>query len=155
MSLRQHLRGWALQHAPLLRQMRHAAPNDLAALIRVYPQEPLPGRYPGDPRLQEQGKEENLAFTGLSAPLTLSHLQHSHEAFAEGIREDFAKYRDFRLSQSINTGRSSVTLWASGRVTETTLVDQKVERGKPILMSRVESTDIALPYAFLFPQSVF
>jgi hypothetical protein len=92
-----------------------------------------------------------LTFTALIAPLTLSHLRNSREAFAQGIREDFATYRHFRLSESINTGQSHVTLWASGRVTETTLRDRSTGHG----MERVESLDLAPPYEFLFPQSSF
>lgn len=127
--------------------MQCAHPDDLAALMRAYPQVSLPGRYPGDLRTTRAGAP---SYTAMSAPLTLSHLRNSHEDFAQRIREDFTKYRDFRLSESMTTGRTQVTLWASGRITETTLTDRFTGHGKPILMERMESPDLAPPYEFLF-----
>ena len=40
-------------------------------------------------------------------------------------KNEFAKHHDVALATSVHGGRSHITLWASGRVTETTLVEQK------------------------------
>ncbi len=138
LHLRGRLQGWAVRNAALLRRMRQANPDDFTALLNVYAQVP--------PTRTSAGE---AAFTGLGAPPTPSHLRRSQEPLDIDLREDFARYRDFRLSQSINTGRTFITLWASGRVTETTLTDRTIGRAPFFGFARKDTADIAPAYPFL------
>ena len=138
LRLRASLRGWAVRNAALLQQMRRANPNDLAALLRVYAQVP-----------PTRTSAAEATFTGLGAPPTLSHLRRSQEPLDVDLREDFARYRDFRLTRSVNTGLTFITLWASGRVTETTHTDRVVGRTRFFAVDHKDTADIAPAYPFL------
>jgi len=46
--------------------------------------------------------------------------------------EDFSKYHDLRLTESVNTGRYHTVLWASGRVTVMVDRDRFAGHGKPV-----------------------
>ena len=139
LRLRKQRQGWAERNAVLLRRMRQAGPDDLAALLRVYAQVP--------PSINASA--EDAAFTVLGAPSTLSHLRKSQEPLDVQHRQDFARYRDLRVSQSFNTGLTSITLWASGRVTETTLTGRVVGHTRMFAVDPKETADIAPPYPFL------
>ena len=139
LSLRKQRQGWAAQNAVLLRQMRQAGPDDLAALRRVHAQVPSSiGLSTGDAQ-----------FTTIFGPPTLSHLRRSQGPLEVHLREDFARFRDLRVSQSVNSGPTSITLWASGRVTETTRTLQIAGRPSVIVESSQETAEIAPAYPFL------
>lgn len=143
LRLRDDLQDWAKRNLGLLRRMHQASPDDLAALLRVYAQLP-----PCDTYLHPNTLLSATAkFTVLGAPPTLSHLRKSQEPLDVRLRGDFARYRDFRLSQSLNVGPKSITLWASGRVTETTWTERIV--GHREIPDLKDTADIAPAYPFL------
>lgn len=138
LRLREQRRDWAERNAALLRQMRQAGPDDLAALLRVDAQVP--------PSIGLSS--EDASFTTIFVPPTLSHLRKSQGPLEVRLREDFSRHRDLRVSQSFNGGLTSITLWASGRVTETTMTFRS---GHPraLVIDSEETADIAPAYPFL------
>lgn len=145
-QLREHLAVWAQANKAAILDMQQAQPKDLAALMPVYrslAEQTLP-LWAGDPRL---GKGEAMpAFSVQTKQITLTHLQRSEEPTCRRIREDFAAYRDFRISRSVDPGAVCMVVWASGRITEETTSSQFMGHGKPFL--QVESRKIIMPGFF-------
>jgi len=139
LHLRGQRQGWAERNAALLRQMRQAGPDDLAALLRVYAQVP--------PSINLSSGD--ATFTVLGTPPTLSHLRRSQGPLEVHLREDFARYRDMRVSRSLNAGPTDISLWASGRVTETTLTDRVVGHTRFFAADPKETAEIAPAYPFV------
>lgn len=139
LRLREQRRGWAERNAALLRRMRQAGPGDLAALLRVCAQvPPFIGSSSGD-----------APFSTLGAPPTLSHLRRSQGPLEVHLREDFSRYRDLRVSQSLYFAPTSITLWASGRVTETTTTFRVSGHPRVLVETTQETAEIAPAYPFL------
>lgn len=143
-TLRDHWRVWAVSHQDLLRQLRQAPPNDTATLMRVYSALPSPrdlmggnegvtladvssndadflaGR--GVPFTWQPGTLKTHLSEGMlrSDPHAQSTSDHYDNTFLEALRRDFADYHSIMLSESMGAGRSRITLWADGRITEMT-----------------------------------
>ncbi len=153
-QIRDHLANWAQANKPALVQMQKARPDGLASLMRVYDsliKQPLP-LWDGDPRVGRAASVlssyvPDPAFSTQTVALTLSHLERSQAPMDKGIREDFARYRDFRIARSADPGRNSIVVWASGRITQSTVSDKFMGHGKPILSVTSEKT-ITPPFSF-------
>ncbi len=166
--LRDHWRVWAVEHQDLLRQMRRAAPNDTATLMRVYSALPTTA----DPSAGVTTAEVNfnqddfnagrgVLFTwqagmfnarlseGMlrSDPQAQAKDEQANTAYRRKLRRDFANYRDIMLSESVAAGSSRITLWADGRVTEMTRQDQHIV-GKPTYVDGPEK-ELVPAYDFL------
>ena len=63
--------------------------------------------------------------------------------------EDFSKYHDRRLTESVNTGRYHTVLWASGRVTVMVDRDRFAGHGKPVEEHEEVQTEVSPMYASL------
>ncbi len=156
-------RQWALNHKDEVRAMLRSSPTDQAAFQKVYDAIP---RFP-------QKEDAGFTLADLSKPpsspavYTWSHhieqyVESPHQAAdptahgrhsktvsftQETQRHNFATYHDIALTTSVNYGVDFLTLWASGRITETT-IPYVLEPGK----NRVEATtehEIEAPYDFL------
>ena len=69
------------------------------------------------------------------------------DSVERGSRKRFAQYHDIEISRSVSSGPTQVTLWASGRITETTLIQQNIP-GKPTFVEG-PPVEIAPPYDFI------
>ncbi len=145
-QIREHLTTWAQHNKATLLQMGQAQPNDLAALMTVYrslEKQPLP-LWDADPRLSKGNAMP--AFSVQTTELTLTHLQHSKEPNCQRIRQDFAQDRDLRISRSVDPGNVCIVVWASGRITQSTVISKFIGYGKPFL--HVESQKSITPGFF-------
>lgn len=146
-QLRGRLAEWAQANKAALAQMQQARPDDLASLMRVYDsliKLPFP-LWNGDPRV---GRATSVissyvpdpTFSTQTAALTLSHLERSQEPADKSIREDFARYHDFRVARSIDPGNVCIVVWASGRITQSTVSGEFIGHGEPILLVTSEES---------------
>ncbi len=168
--LRDHWRVWAEAHQALLRQLRHSPPGDTATLMRVSSLLPSSahlnqatgitladiGIKPGD-----LDNPNAVRFTWqpgpLKQPIAAEWARTDPGAQAASDRTDditlgmnkrqFQTYHNIALSMSMSAGRSRITLWADGRITEMVVQDQHI-RGKPTIVDGLEK-EIAPPYDFL------
>lgn len=167
-TLRDHWRVWAVEHQELLRQLKQAPPGDTAALMKVYAALPyhlnkFTGVTPEDTAFDVDAFHAGRAvqFTWqphalkshLSAGLLQSdpHAQATSDMYDRGflkkLQRDFASYHDIMLSESMSPGRSRITLWADGRITEMVRQDQHVI-GKPAIVDGPEKETVPA-YDFL------
>jgi hypothetical protein len=65
------------------------------------------------------------------------------------VQNNFKNKRDIQLMQSLNPGAMDIRLWASGRITETTITDETVKLDKVTAAYLETNKDIAPPYDFL------
>jgi hypothetical protein len=167
-TLRDHWRVWALSHQALLRQLRQAPPGDTATLMRVY------AALPTSEHLN-QATGVTLADVGMSvedltnenvvrfswqpqpmkAPIPAEWARKDPNAQAMSDRYDdttlkllhhsFSTYHSIALSESMSAGRSRITLWADGRITQMTRILH------PAMGQRDEGPEkeIVPPYDFL------
>lgn len=143
-QLRAHLWPWAQNNKALLQKMAQAQPSDLTALMQVYTSLqhlPFP-LWSGDPRMG-QGSEDAPFANDLPSHLTLTHLQRSQDFTETRVKRDFLQLHDLAMAQSVNAGRSHVTIWASGRITQTMETDKFMRHGQPI--GTVESQQEIVP----------
>ena len=143
MFLRDRWQPWAQRHQAILRQMLNAKTSDTQAVAAVW--QALPA-------LPDRASQSHIAgisrddiqingglFTwdpGVKGAVTVppnlkEHYAKSNAWFTQRLRDDWNKYHDIRLSESVNTGRSHTVLWVSGRVTTMTDTDQFVGHGLP------------------------
>lgn len=158
MVLREQWRPWALQHRGTLDRLVHAKGEDYAALMQAYDalpvfpdadmhfanidmNHPLSTDFTWNPSLKAHGNKESFD------PEQQAKLSRVNKSASEHLRQDFAQHHDIELSQSFNDGMSHIVLWASGRVTEESVVRQYIP-GKD---SQVKGAprQIAPPYDFL------
>ncbi len=154
---------WALLHKDEVRAMLRASPNDQQAFQKVYDAIP---RFP-------QKEDAGFTLNDLSRPsvgpgsYTWSHhveryVESPHQAVdpvahgrhlkavsftQETQQHNFATYHDIALTTSATPSVDCVTLWASGRVTETTH-PYVLEPGRRFVESITER-EIEAPYDFL------
>ncbi len=168
--LRDHWRVWALAHQDSLRQLRQAPLGDTATLMRVSSLLPSSahlnqatgitladiGIKPGD-----LDNPNAVRFTWqpgpLKQPIAAEWARTDPGAQAASDRTDditlgrnkrqFQTYHNIALSVSMSAGRSRITLWADGRITEMVSQDQHVI-GKPTIVDGPEK-EIVPPYDFL------
>ncbi len=163
MVLRDRWQPWAKNHRDLLIQMVHAQPSDAEALGRVYKAIPaIPGRgsHPGESGISNDDLHtQGALFTWnaagkrpVQAPsdqALTEQLAKSNIWFNKRMQDDFSKYRDIRLTESVSTGRYHTVLWVSGRVTVMVDRDRFVGRGKPFEDYQEVQTEVSPAYDFL------
>lgn len=175
--LREKWRVWAEQHKGELTRMLQAKPGDQTAFVGVW------DALPTAPAAQAGITQEDLTPNGVQPPSPVgfgwapfdkvrigsslkSEVQQvmlaGQKAGGEVRQIEFARNRDIVLASSMVHG-TRVHLWASGRVTETTMLPA---RQKPAILRRVRAEkrdftildmqsphqQIAPPYEFL-PQT--
>ena len=166
--LRDHWRVWAVAHQDLLRRLRQASPNDYATLMRVYSALPptsdkSAGVTSADVSFnpddfnagrgvlftwQAKGLKMRVSDGMLrSDPDAQTKSDQADKALLEAMKQDFTKYHDIMLSESVAAGRSRITLWVDGRITEMTTQPQRIV-GKPLYVDGPEKV-IVPAYDFL------
>jgi len=75
------------------------------------------------------------------------NIDHKDNQIYAFRKQDFARFRNFSISQSMNVGRAYVSVWADGRVTETVQEHSNVP-GRPSLTEGVP-IEIVPPYEFI------
>ena len=164
--LRDHWRVWAVSHQKLLRQLRQSSPGDTATLMRVYTSLPYrldksTGILPEDTALEVDAFHAGRAIQFTWQPHLLKshlaegllrsdpHAQETSDMYDKGylmkLDRDFANYHGIMLSESMSAGRSRVTLWADGRITEMTALAHPAKGQRPDGPEK----EIAPPYDFL------
>jgi len=159
MVLRERWSPWALQHRGTLNRLLHAKGEDYAALMQAYDALPVfstdAGMHLADVDINHRLSTD---FTWNPSAKAHSNMESSdpeqqakllrvNKSVSEHLRQDFAQYHDIELSQSFNDGMSHIVLWASGRVTEESVVRQNI----PGKETQVKGTprQLAPPYDFL------
>jgi len=156
--LRTRYQTWALAHKDVLRQMLHAQPGNEAIMLTAW------NAFPANPLLSSAPVPAKDMMSGeppFSWELGIPTLAPPKDADEEKMRKrmigytekkrakSFSKYRDFIISESCNNGRATVALWASGRVTEESLVDNPAPSPGAPAAVEAPSVQIAPPYDFL------
>lgn len=161
--LRDRWQPWAEDHRDLLTQMVHAQHSDAEVLGRVYkaiPARPGRGNHSGEAGisnddLHTQGALFTWNASGkrpVQAPsdqAMTEQLAKSNIWFNERMQDDFSKYHDFRLTESVSTGRYHTILWVSGRITVMVDRDRFVGHGKPFEDYQEVQTEVSPMYDFL------
>ena len=124
--LRDHWRVWAVAHQDALRQLRQAPPGDTATLMRFYAALPdtVDLNQSTGITLQDVGVTQDDINNERALRVTWQP-HHSLDKDSDAnsnkmLRRDFTLYHDVVLSESMSAGRSRITLWADGRITEMT-----------------------------------
>lgn len=169
--LRQKWKPWASKHRDIVRRMLDAKSEDEAALLAVW--NAIPDSPGGDAEVNTirsvdlhggtslnsaslrsgqvfnwnaLGKSGSHAFT----PEMKEKMSRSQDTQSWRLKHDFKEHKDIVISQSVNTGKTSVCLWASGRVTEKTIVAGRSITVRPDLkMFVVKHNELLPPYEFL------
>ena len=158
-------RPWALEHRAMLARMRAAGPGDLPALLDVWRALPIVpgwGLWKGccgqmTPSALSAGWPQVAWLPGTRARLRSTRDPAAREADRKQkmsmsgiLRSDFHRDRDIEIAMPVLGGVSKMTLWVSGRITETTQTHQYIP-GKPAWIPGPVK-DIDPPYDFLSPQ---
>jgi hypothetical protein len=152
--LRDKWKIWAARHKEDLSQM---LAGDKNAQAKVWAALPLLPEQSGTLR-DEDINGGNSTFTWqpvMKSTFTASDpakaQQQNQEARALSVRflrEDFSQYKDIMISKSRNSGAKTISLWASGRVTETeTVRNTGGSKGQSVF--KEVSRELSPPYDFL------
>lgn len=159
--LRDRWRPWALSHQNELRRMLKAKPDDQASLMAVW--NVLP-RFRGSDAMSQPITPNDLITGGLKfswnagrPPKPVGNDPERQLAFHRmeatqkwSLQNNFKEVKDIQLSQSINTGTTIICLWASGRVTESTVnLDSPVDIDNRTSAFHLKHQEIMPPYDFL------
>lgn len=132
--MRDKWRPWALQHKTGLKRMLTANANDRVALKVVYDAVPAIATdkdagfskrelRSGPVRLTWQpGSKLWAKFKSSDFKLQKRNDEEIRNMETK-VQKDFTSMRDIELSTSINTGRSRLSLWASGRITKSKWIE--------------------------------
>jgi hypothetical protein len=165
--LRAKWRVWASAHKAELKRMLNAQPDDHAAMKAVWDAIPVhcdqrstgftaQDLLPTDDTLYGEVftwnaiEKAKLSFAEPPKPAEQERLSRSQSFQTAMQLENFKQLRDVEISQSVNKGKSTLSLWASGRVTERRLIG-----GRPTLLSSgikippQETQEIVPVYDFL------
>lgn len=165
--LREKWRPWAQQHQDILKAMLRANSNDQAALMQVwnelpprdnvsfrdknFPQETLKSeREGGDATYTWQpfAKLLLIAVPRNQTPQAKDELEQKKQQIMPRIQKQFAERRDIELAKSQNSGDTTYSLWASGRITkEQTVPNKDKRRGQSAFVQEVH--EVTPPYDFL------
>lgn len=149
--LRDHWRVWALAHQDSLNQLRHAPPNDYATMMRFFKALPMANglNQTTGITLQDIGispadvdNSHNILFAWYPAPPAEN--KDAEAADLHKRQHDFTLYHCLPIAESM-TGRSRVTLWADGRLTE--VLPGKLHPGER--RGEEPEKEIVPPYDFL------
>jgi len=161
-QIRSQWQPWAEQHRDLLTRMLQAKQSDYRPLGEVYALLPVKPRQVGVTLTGSSSPtpaEADRAFTWnpaakLGMPRSADHVeQATRRAMAKSInshlQRGYVRFRDIELSQSMDFGLSHVSVWASGRITETSEVRQNIVGQPPT--TEGEPHQISPPFEFLIP----
>lgn len=159
--LREKYRSWALQHQDVLKQMLHAPSNDQSAMEVVW--DTLPSD-PGPSGAGISGSDLHAGTTVfswepvgkdlLNGQVRMTPAQRKQiESYEPGLKreraEQFKNLHDLKISESANSGQSTICLWASGRVTENKWIDNPhLDHGKPWVV-QAPPRQVLPPYEFV------
>ena len=168
--LREKWRPWAVQHKTELQKMLRASPNDKTALASVWnvlPDGPdanlsaedlVPGGDPTTASAYSWGPSDKAIAQAVLRdrnPDTKEVILKGMRAGEQSREDDFMAHRDVVLSTSLNTGRTHIYLWASGRVTERTRIPpeqrQDILRKVRARGGSVRETDLYGPHQEVVP----
>lgn len=134
---------WASRHKALLRDLVDGQQTDEKTLERVYAFLP-----PNQPLFTVSAP---IPFPAKAPAFSWQFLSKQQEKVVSGaherLRKNYRAFHDIALSESENIGPWRVTLWASGRVTKTSLVEQHVP-GRPAFVETFPQ-EISPRFAFL------
>lgn len=135
---------WARDHIGLLHEMYHTSDptRDTASMMRVLeaiPHTPMRTRLisPGHVEVHRDidAQIDGIPFSwnpmGMDVVKSLSTQEpdlKERQLCVEMCLKDFRRYRDFRVSQSMVSGGVSVSIWASGRITQDTFTSHRAGR---------------------------
>lgn len=162
--LRDKWRPWALKNQRELKQMLGAQPSDESALKVVWDKVPAwstqtdggitdadlnsvqaPFSWNAIEKETKIGREDNQDHA--ATPKEIADYTAARQFAQKQIRDDFVALRDIKISESIDTGSSTISLWVSGRVTESKLIPQTII-GQPAF-AQGPIQEIEPPYDFL------
>ena len=128
--LRDKWRIWADKHTALLRQMQRAPPGDTAARDRVWEELPSNLLSPDTAGLTFSDLTGNgPAFTWQPGSKRTSDARERNFV-QDRNKSALQKHHDIEIAFSAIPGPTMVVLWASGRITESTVISQNIP-GKP------------------------
>lgn len=158
--MREQWQTWAIKHKSELKRMLNATTKDQTALSVVWEKLPI-GLEDGQAgmKAQEVIGEPN-AFTWqpvakgghLSSNVSAewsNRVAASNRAMQMQRQKNFVLLKDIEISRSMNPGTSQLSLWASGRITESkTVVNPNHRSGQPAFVE-LAPQEIEPPYDFL------
>lgn len=173
-SLREKNRVWALRHQAELRKMLKNR-SDRTAMMAVWQAIPKINANPnagitgwdlrqGSSRSNPSGDRAGLTWTWAGIDKAVfstrfnpptankwaggSRQQHQQRVLS-GLEKNYAEMDDVMLSSSMNPGTTHFYLWASGRITERSYVQNpNLGPGRPVLI-KGKHKEIVPPYDFL------
>lgn len=151
-EVREKMKPWALAHKDLLKKMMAANANNSAIALEVFTKVPAETRGPKAVVTIEDRKKgpTNFTWQALENDYVRPNATPSQVGTfrKQEIASDFARQHDVLLSSSMNPGLSHIDVWASGRITETTIPINPRVSGQPVYGDPV-SKEIIPPYDFL------
>lgn len=159
--LRELFRPWALTHKPELERMLNAQGDDEQALASAYNMLPHQPQYKGtnitradlaagqDQFTWDVGIEKmRLSPQMLNDPLQRQNHEKTINFQKDRSHKDYVTYHDIAVSQAMSIGVKFIKLWASGRITETTLKIENTRYGNK-MFDDANEMEIVPPYEFL------
>lgn len=167
---RDKFRPWALQHRALIQKMLDAAPTGMAARKAVVDALPMneveagfdnrdfDGRAMPPFSWGASGKWMTRSAPGVQAwigksPENAKLWDRLEKQGPKMAAQGFAEFRDYGIATSVNSGRYTIRLWASGRITKTYYTGKAPKPGRENLDT--VTTEIVPPYDFLQPRVPF
>ncbi len=151
--LREKWRPWAEKHKDVLKRMLHAQPNEQTALRAAYavipsvPNSATAGIGARDLIPSNDLRALTMSKTPMFAwqpgdktsqpspdPALRPRYDQQKQFIAKRLQQHFTDLRDIECAISMNLGPWSVSLWASGRITQSTRVNKSMTvpiHGKP------------------------
>lgn len=154
--MRAHWQKWAMKNKVVLREMLNPHSSGEAAFDRAW--QSLP------PTLTDDGstgitygdlESKGTDFTWnavaksnnkvASPSPTQNKIATDEKHYISKLNQEmYDKFHDIQIAQSINTGPDTVTLWASGRITQTT--DQVIHEPRGTTLRKGDPQEIVPPY---------
>ena len=166
-ELRGKWRPWAFAHQIELRRMLQADKNDMGTLMTVWNDVPyvpnvnpllkdLASAYgvkgnPLDGKVFTWNAIEKPGSSDQVQALSSEEREQHRKVMANltwNQKRDFKSFRDVVIANSIQTGKTGIALWASGRVTETDHV-KTVLTSNEVAVGVIEHKELVPPFDFL------
>lgn len=137
-EMRTQWKVWATHHGPLLHALCDTEHSDDAILAKVHatvPASPLlydknEGKTSAStqaPNFSWQPQIKSFESTSIKSDMERKDLQTVHNR----MLDNYHKYHDYELSDSVNTGAWRIVLWASGRITRVDMIQHHIP-GQPV-----------------------
>ncbi|PQV62505.1 hypothetical protein B1R32_13118 [Abditibacterium utsteinense] len=159
-SIRAEWRGWALQHKTELAAMLVSRGKDFSTLQAVYKISPPlrfgdwqpntksgPAKFGWYVDTEKQIANGEIVKWGDERSKNLFESSKGH--MNQKLKEEFANKSDFQIAQSDNAGPTTTYIWASGRVTEKTVIQNPDHRSGQSSMLELPHKDLVPPFDFL------